>query len=102
MIQDGKAQHSVANEDDPQSDCDQLADRGDVLGLLDHLEDAANPLALGSSMRLLSKCIRNKAKADLSGLCDDAFARIIGMATLLLARTQLYITERLSEAEAAA
>ena len=92
--------HQQRSKDVPKGIGDELADRGDVLDLLDHLEDDANPLALGSSMRLISRCIRNKAKADLSGLCDDAFSRIIGMATLLLARTQLYITERLSEAEA--
>ncbi|MGB3088270.1 MAG: hypothetical protein WBC53_11225 [Phycisphaerae bacterium] len=99
MIQDAKAQHSVVNEEEPKSDCDQLVAEGDVLGLLDHLEDKADPLALRSAMSLLSRCIRKKARTDLSALCDDAFARIIGMATLLLARTQLYITERLSEAE---
>jgi hypothetical protein len=66
---------------------------------LDHLEDNADPLALRSAMNLISRCIRKKAKTDLSALCDDAFARIIGTATLLLARTQLYITERLREAE---
>lgn len=99
MIQEAKAQHSVVNEEKPKSDCEQLADQGDVLGLLDYLEDDANPLALRAAMNLLSRCIRQKARTDLSALCDDAFARIIGMATLLLARTQLYITERLTTAE---
>jgi hypothetical protein len=92
--------HQLRSKDVPKQIGDELADRGDVLGLLDHLEDDANQLALGSSMRLISRCIRNKAKADLSGLCDDAFARILSLATLLLARVQLYITSRLTEAEA--
>lgn len=89
-----------ANSPGLDQECRELADRGDVLGLLDHLEDDADALALGSSMRLLSRCIRNRARADLSGLSDDAFARILSLATLLLARVQLYITSRLTEAEA--
>ncbi|MCH7945337.1 MAG: hypothetical protein IIC73_04885, partial [Armatimonadetes bacterium] len=99
VIQDGKAQHSVANEDEPKSDCDQLADQGDVLGLLDHLEDDANPLALGSSMSLINRCIRRKAQQDLSGLIDLAFGRVIGLALLLQSRAAMYITARLGEAE---
>ena len=79
--------------------CQKLAAHGDVLGLLDELEDRHGVRSIEASVGLLSRCIRQRAKANLSGLCDDAFARIIGMAMLLLARTQLYITERLTEAE---
>lgn len=83
----------------PQQICQELADRGDVLGLLDYLEDEANGSVLQSSMALLGRCIRERARTDVSRLTEDAFGRIIGLAVLLLARVQLYITARFKDCE---
>lgn len=78
--------------------CVELADAGDVLGLLDLLEDQPNANEIEGSTQLLSRCIRRKAKADLDALVDHGFARIIGFAILLLSRVQLYVAGRLAEA----
>lgn len=87
------------SKDVPKQIGEELADRGDVLGLLDYLEDDARPLALEPSINLISRCIRRKAQLDLSGLCDAAFGRVIGLALLLQSRAAMYITARLGEAE---
>ncbi|MFH1747701.1 MAG: hypothetical protein ABIG44_11745 [Planctomycetota bacterium] len=77
--------------------CDQLAAQGDLLGLLDYLETRDNPALLRESLGMISRCIRVRAQTDVSGLCEDAFARILGMAVLLLTKVQLYIETRLRE-----
>ena len=50
----------------PQEVCEDLADRGDVLGLLDYLQNEANDPVLLSSLPMIGRCIREKAKRDLS------------------------------------
>ena len=83
----------------PAQHCEAMAAKGDLLGLLDYLETEANPVLLHESLGTISRCIRVRAREDISGLCEDAFARILGMAVLLLSKVQLFITTRLKEAE---
>ena len=83
----------------PQEVCKELADRGDVLGLLDYLQDEANDAVLLSSLPTISHCIRGKAKRDLSGLVEDSFARVFSLALFLLVKVQLYICARLQESQ---
>lgn len=79
--------------------CERLVQNGNILGLLDLLEDSAKPHAVDSATSLISRCIRQSAQLNLTSLCDDAFARIIGLALLLQSRAAMFITARLSEAE---
>ncbi len=83
----------------PAKRCEAMAARGDLLGLLDFLETEANPILLHESLGVIARCIRVRGRENLSGLCEDAFARILGMAILLLAKVQLFIATRLQEAE---
>ncbi len=83
----------------PAKRCEAMAAHGDLLGLLDFLETEANPVLLHESLGTIARCIRVRAREDLSGLCEDAFARILGMAMLLLSKVQLYLLTRLREAE---
>ena len=83
----------------PAEHCEAMATQGDVLGLLDYLETQANPIILHESLSSVARCIRIRAREDLSELCEDAFARILGMAVLLLTKVQLFIMTRLREAE---
>lgn len=83
----------------PAKRCEAMAVKGDLLGLLDFLETQANPILLHESLGTIGRCIRVRACEDLSGLSEDAFARILGMAILLLTKVQLFIMTRLQEAE---
>lgn len=83
----------------PAERCEAMAAQGDLLGLLDYLETQANPILLHESLGTIARCIRVRARDDLSGLSEDAFARILGMAILLLTKVQLFIMTRLQEAE---
>ncbi len=81
----------------PAEHCEAMAAQGDLLGLLDFLETEASPSLLQDSLGLIGSCIRTRARADLSGLSEDVFARVLGMATLLLIKVQLYIMARMRE-----
>ena len=70
----------------PAERCEAMAAQGDLLGLLDYLETEANPIILHESLGTIGRCIRVRARDDLSGLSEDAFARILGMAILLLTK----------------
>ncbi len=75
-----------------------LIDKRDLLGLVDYMQSNSHCI-LPETVNELGKCIRLKAKEDLSALTEDAFARIISMGTTLLLRTQLYIEMRLRESD---
>ena len=83
----------------PRQHCADMAAQGDLLGLLDYLETEASPVLLQDSLGLIGQCIRVRAREDLSGLSEDVFARVLGMATLLLTKVQLYIMARMREDE---
>ena len=83
----------------PRRICEDLANKGDLLGLLNYLEDEANDEVLHAALPLIDRCTRQKAKTDLPGLVEEVFARIVGMTTFLLVRVQLYIGARLRECE---
>jgi len=79
--------------------CEKLADQGRLLDLLNYLEDHAGRGVLYGSLPLVSRCIRVRAAADLTLLTEDLFARIIGLAGVLLVKAQLAVTQRLMECE---
>ncbi len=81
----------------PRAVCEGLADRGELLALLNHLEDEANATLLPTALPLINRCIRRRAQDHLSGLTEDLFARVLGLAALLLIKVQLYISTRLNE-----
>ena len=83
----------------PPERCRELAARGDLLGLIDYVEERADPDLLYVALPLVHGCIRQKARTDLSGLCEDAFGRIVAMTMGLLVRVQLYISFRLQQTE---
>ncbi len=51
------------------------------------------------SLGSVAKCIRAKAKDNLSGLSEDTFGMILGLGALMLARCKLHIETRLAEAD---
>ena len=85
----------------PPERCAAMAAQGDLLALLDFLETEASPALLHSSLGMIGRCIRTRARKDLSALSEDLLTRIIGMAGLLLIKVQLYVATRLQEAEQA-
>ena len=76
-----------------------MAAAGDLLGLLDFIQSQRTSLIAETAMGALSKCIRQKAKSDLTGLTEDAFALILTLATNMLLRCKLQIDESLKEAD---
>ena len=99
MIQKAKAQHSVVNEEERKSDCDQLADRGDVLGLLAWLRSRSVLRLPPSAMDNLAKAIRRLERDNVDALVETAYAEIIGLVTTLLVRCELHVERRLAEAD---
>jgi len=83
----------------PLQQCEAMVEQGDLQGLLDHLQSKMTHL-LHLSPDLLARCIRRKARLDLSALTEDAFASILSLGLLLLLRTKLFIESRLQECEA--
>lgn len=77
----------------------QMIECGDVLGLLNHLDELDPDLSSLSAFNDLSRAVQRKAKNDASGLTEDGFATIIGLTTELLLRCRTYITQRLRDHE---
>lgn len=77
----------------------QMIETGDVLGLLNHLDELDPALSTSSALNDLSRAIQRKAKDDVCGLTEDGFATIIGLTAELLLRCRSYITQRLRDHE---
>lgn len=99
MIQDARAQQSVMNEEEPKSDCDQLADQGDVLGLLAWLRSRSVLRLPPSAMDDLARAIRRLERDDVDALVEVAFSEILGLTTTLFIRCQMHVERRLAEAD---
>ena len=78
---------------------EELANQGDVLGLLAWLRSRSVLKLPPSAMDDLAKAIRNLERQDVGSLVEVAYSEIIGLITTLFIRCQLHVERRLAEAD---
>lgn len=83
----------------PAETCAHLADEHDVLGLLEYLRAQRVPLPRDLAGGELSRCIRGRAKDNLTGLSEDIFGAVLALGMTMLTRCQLHIEKELALAD---
>ena len=83
----------------PKPGSEELADRGDVLGLLAWLRSRSVLRLPPSAMDNLAKAIRSLERTDVDALVETTFAEVIGLTTTLFIRCQMHVERRLAEAD---
>jgi hypothetical protein len=73
--------------------------KGDLLGLLDHIESQRDGWHMYGCMDKVAQCIRRQAIDNPDGLCDALLLRIICLAGVLWLRVDAHIRRRLSQAD---
>lgn len=77
--------------------CERFVEDQDVQGLLEYLRSLRVSLSADFSLSVMSRCIRAKARDDLSGLSEDIFGAILALGMTMLCRCQLHIEKRLAD-----